>query len=327
MSYKHLNITEREKILYCIASNFSITEIAEYIGRNKSTVSRELKRNCKFYLPSEAQKNYQKRRKNCKPHKKLVNPKLFELVKKLFLQNRWSPEQISARLKLENYSVSISHKTIYRAIYSGMFDTVEQKKSKGNRGAIRILRHRGKSRHSKNYLELRGKIPISNSVSARPKEANDRKRLGNFEADTVVGEKGKACLLTLTDRKSRFLICRKLEKKNSECVKNAMIEALTGQPLFSLTPDRGKEFALHDEITKALGVAFYFPPPHHPWVRGTNENTNGLLREFFPKGHDLTDISNAYLQAKVSDLNHRPRKCLGYKTPAEIYFSTSLHFT
>mgnify|MGYP002869996437 CR=1 FL=1 len=327
MSYKHLTITEREKILFCIASNFSISEIAKYIGRNKSTVSRELKRNCKFYSPSEAQNNYQKRRKNCRPHKKLENPKLFELVKKLFLQNRWSPEQISARLKLENYPVSISCKTIYRAIYAGMFDTAEQRKSTGNRGAIRKLRHRGKSCHSKNYLELRGKIPISNPLSERPKEANERNRLGDFEADTVAGEKGKACLLTLTDRKSRFLICRKLDKKSSECVKNAMIEALNGQPLFSITPDRGKEFSQHAEVTKALGVEFYFPPPHHPWERGTNENTNGLLREYFPKGQDLTDINDAYLQTKVSDLNHRPRKCLGYKTPAEIYFSISLHFT
>ena len=139
MSYKHLNITEREN--FCIASNFSITKIANYMGRNKSTVSRELKRNSKSYSPSEAQKNYPKRRKNCRPHKKFENLALFELVKKLFLQNRWSPKQISARLKLENYSVSISHKTIYRAIYSGMFDTIEQKKVK-NRGAIRKLRHK-----------------------------------------------------------------------------------------------------------------------------------------------------------------------------------------
>lgn len=111
---------------------------------------------------------------------------------------------------------------------------------------------------------MRGKIPISNPLSARPKEANDRQRLGDFEADTVAGENGKACLLTLTDRKSRFLICRKLEKKNSECVRKAMTEALTGQPLFSVTPDRGKEFALHAEVTKKLSIEFYFPPPHHP---------------------------------------------------------------
>ena len=242
------------------------------------------------------------------------------------MENRWSPEQIAARLKLENYPNSISYKTIYRAIYSGMFDTPEQKNSKGNRGAIRKLRHRGKSRHTKNYVELRGKIPISNPLSVRPKEANERIRLGDFEADTVAGEKGKACLLTLTDRKSRFLICRKLEKKSSENVNKAMIEALTEQPLFSVTPDRGKEFSLHSEVTKALGVEFYFPPPHHPWERGTNENTNGLLREYFPKGQDLTDISDEYLQDKVTELNHRPRKCLGYRTPAEIYFSKTLHF-
>lgn len=209
MRYEHLNIAEREKILFCIASKFSITETAKYIGRSKSTVSRELKRNGKFYSPSEAQNNYQRKRKNCRPRKKLENPQLFKLVKKLFLQNRWSPEQISARLKLENYYVSVSYKTIYRAIYAGMFDTPEQKNSKGNRGAIRKLRHRGKSRHCKNYVERRGKIQISNPLSARPKEANDRQRLGDFEADTVAGENGKECLLTLTDRKSRFLISKK----------------------------------------------------------------------------------------------------------------------
>lgn len=327
MSYKHLSIIEREKILFCIASKFSLTETAKYIGRDKSTISRELKRNVKIYSPSEAQKNYQKRRKTCRPHKKLENREVFELVKEFFLEKQWSPEQIASRLKLENYPFAISYKTIYRAIYAGMFDTAAQKISTGNRGAIRKLRHKGKSRHIKSYVELRGKIPISNSLSARPKEANERTRIGDFEADTVAGEKGKSCFLTLTDRKSRYLICRKLEKQSSECVKEAMIEALADQPLFSVTPDRGKEFSKHAEVTKALGVEFYFPPPHHPWERGTNENTNGLLREYFPKGQDLTNVEEQYLQEKVSELNNRPRKCLGYRTPAEIYFSITLHFT
>lgn len=326
MSYRHLSIIEREKILFCIAAKYSITETAKYIGRNKSTVSREIKRNAKLYSPSEAQKNYKIRRNPCRPHKKLENLEVFELVKEMFLGKHWSPEQIAARLKLENYPISISYRTIYRAIYTGMFDTAEQKRSKGNRGAIRKLRHRGKSRHTKKYVELRGKIPISNPLSTRPKEANERTRLGDFEADTVVGEKGKACFLTLTDRKSRYLICRKLEKKSSECVREAMIEALADQPLFSVTPDRGKEFSKHSEVTKALGVEFYFPPPHHPWERGTNENTNGLLREYFPKGQDLTNVNDQYLQEKVTELNNRPRKCLGYRTPAEIYFSITLHF-
>ena len=130
---------------------------------------------------------------------------------------------------------------------------------------------------------------------AQKKQITDR---GSEILKQIPQENGKACLLTLTDRKSRFLICRKLDKKNSECMKNAMIEALTGQPLFSITPDRGKEFSQHSEVTKELNVEFYFPPPHHPWERGTNENTNGLLREYFPKGQDLTNICNEYLQTK-----------------------------
>ena len=136
------------------------------LGRNKSTISRELKRNSGDYSPGKAQINYRKRRKKCCPRKKLANVELFKLVKKMFLKWRWSPEQIAARFKLENYPIQISYKTIYRTIYAGMFDTIQQRRSKGNRGAIRHLRHKGKSRHSKNYEERRGKIPVSNELSA-----------------------------------------------------------------------------------------------------------------------------------------------------------------
>ena len=295
------------------------------LGRNKSTISRELKRNAGEYLTSKAQANYHKRRKKSCRHKLLVKPELFALVKKLFLELHWSPEQIAARLKLENYPIQISSKTIYRAIYAGMFDT--KRRSKGNRGAIRHLRHRGKSRHSKNYEEKRGKIPIGNELSARPNAANERTRLGDFEADTILGQPGKACLLTLVDRKSRFLISRLLVKKNSALVVQAIIDALKDETVYSITPDRGKEFSKHAQITTATGFVFYFPLPHQPWQRGTNENTNGLLREFFPKSFDFNKLNDADLQIVIDLLNQRPKKCLGYRTPWEIYFSSSLHFT
>ena len=235
------------------------------------------------YLPSRAQKRYERRRKNCRPHKILKNPDLFALVKILFLKLHWSPEQISKRLKLEGYPIQISYKTIYRAIYAGMFDTPEQKRSQGNRGARRNLRHKSKPRHKKGYVSNRGKIPISHELSERPVEANNRERLGDWEADTIVGFNHESGVLTLVDRRSRFLIAVRLTRLGSKEVEVAMIKALSGQPLHSITPDRGREFQLHGEVTAALGVEFYFPPPRHPWDRGTNENTNSLLREYFKK--------------------------------------------
>lgn len=325
MSYNHLSITEREMLLIHLTQGLSICAIAKLLGRNKSTISRELARNADNYLPSKAQARYKRRRKKCRPHKLLENPELFALVKKLFLERHWSPEQIAARLKLENYPIQISYKTIYRAIYAGMFDTPEQKRSEGNRGAIRKLRHRGKPRRPKGYVSNRGKIPISNELGERPVEANERSRFGDWEADTIVGFNRKSGLLTLVDRKSRFLFAEKLTRLGSKEVKTAMIKALDGQPVHSITPDRGREFQLHGEVTAALGVPFYFPPAHQPWQRGTNENTNGLLREYFPKGYDFNTITDEQLQAVVDQLNHRPRKCLGYRTPAEVYFSTMLH--
>jgi len=325
MSYNHISITERELLLIHLTQGLSLCQIAKVLGRNKSTISRELARNPGDYLPSKAKARYKRRRKKCRAHKLLENPELFALVRKLFLERHWSPEQIANRLKLENYPIQPSYKTIYRAIYAGMFDTPEQKRSEGNRGAIRKLRHRGKPRRPKGYVSNRGKIPISNELSSRPIEANERSRKGDWEADTIVGFNRKSGLLTLVDRESRFLICRKLPRLGSKEVKTALIEALRCQPLHSITPDRGREFQLHSEVTRKLGVEFYFPPPHQPWQRGTNENTNGLLREYFPKGYDFNKITDEQLQAVVDQLNHRPRKCLGYRIPAEVYFSTTLH--
>ncbi|MBN6077361.1 IS30 family transposase, partial [Aggregatibacter actinomycetemcomitans] len=142
---------------------------------------------------------------------------------------------------------------------------------------------------------------------------------------TVLGKVRKACLVTLTDRKSRFLPAKKVPAKQSELVKDAMIALLKSHKLRSITPDRGKEFAKHRKVTKALGVEFYFPEPHQPWQRGTNENTNGLLREYFPKQADIGQWDDNYIRLVVDKLNLRPRKCLGRKTAFECYFGKSLH--
>jgi len=303
--------------------NKSKTEIANQLGRNKSTISRELKRNAgkNGYSASVAQENYNARRRNSHPEYKLSDPRTFACVDDKFHNHQWSPQQISERLKQEKSTLQISASTIYRGIYNGRLDRPEDTSL-----CHRNLRHRGKTRHTKNHVEKRGKIPISNELADRPVEAEKRIRIGDWETDTVIGKKGKACLVTLVDRHSRFLLCCKAETKTSEAVTDAIISLLQDQPHHTITPDRGKEFANHKEVTAALnGMQFYFPPPHQPWRRGTNENTNGLLREYFPKAKDISNLTDEYIQAKVDELNHRPRKCLGYKTLFEVYYSKVLH--
>lgn len=267
--YKHLTREERERIMFFLARGYSLTAISKELGCHKSTISREVRRNKQDseYLPMKAQKQDERRRLRCRPRERLFHVELFKYVRDTFIHHQWSPEQIVGRMALEGSCFRISCRTIYRAIYAGMFD--EPNLSSWNRGAIRKLRHRGKSRHTKEYTECRGKIVISNPLSQRSEAANARLRLGDWEADTVIGRKGKSCLLTLVDRKSRFLIGRKCALKRSNHVSQAMIECLRDQPHHSITPDRGKEFATHSVVTQALGqVPFSFPLPSHPWDRG-----------------------------------------------------------
>ena len=323
--YHHLTLIEREKIMFFRAQGKNLSGIAKEIGRSKATISRELQRNNKdtSYIPAIAHQQYRTRRKACHAAKKLNNPELLCLVKDKFLNHQWSPEEIAGRLRLEKHCESISYATIYRGIYAGMFD--EANLSHGARGAVRKLRHREKTRHKKGHAERRGKIRISNELSARPRAANNRSRLGDWESDTVAGKTGSACLVTLVDRKSRFAIGGKADKKNSREVSRVMIHALQGLPVKTITPDRGMEFARHTVVTSSLQVPFYFPPPHQPWQRGTNENTNGLLREYFPKGQDLAGVSEEHIQDVFDELNKRPRKCLGYHTPYEVFYKKTLH--
>lgn len=322
--YKHLTLIEREKLLFFAGQGLSVAQIALALGRSRSTVYRELKRNTSRkigYIPANAQKRYENRRKRCRKQKRLEDPVLYELVKDRFLNHHWSPEQIAGRLKLDRSPYRISYPTIYRAIYAGMFDTPEQRRSVGNRGMKRRLRHKGKPRKSKNPDSKRGKLLVEHIIDERPEEANSRLRFGDWEADTVLGKRGKACLVTLVDRKSRYLRCMKVEKRRREPVADAVVMLLQAFPCETITPDNGKEFAQFKNITERLhGVPLYFAHPGRPWERGTNENTNGLLREYFPKGKDITDISDVEIQRVENELNNRPRKILGYKTPTEILF-------
>ena len=303
--------------------------IAKTLKRSPSTISRELARNQEQldYSPSAAQKNYAKRKANCGRKRLLNNLDLKKLIKKLFLEKQWSPEQIAHRIQFEKPAMKISFNTIYRAIYRGDFN--EANLSQGHRGAVRKLRHKGKTRHTKNHIEKRGKISVTHTIHERPTAANNRSTVGHWEADTVAGKTGKACLVTLTDRRTRYLLAEKIEKKGSIHVRDSVINLLAPLPKSkrkSITPDRGKEFSKYREVTQHVDqIPFYFADPHAPWQRGTNENTNGLLREYFPKTEDLTSCSAEYIEACIEKLNKRPRKCLGWKTPYELFFDKVLH--
>ena len=169
---------------------------------------------------------------------------------------------------------------------------------------IRKLRHRGKKRHTKDYVENRGKISISHTIQERPKDANNRTRIGGWEDDTVAGKTGKSCLVTLTDRYYRFLKIQKVAVKKSKLVIEAMVKMLEPLTKHTVTPDRGKEFTYHQKLCDQLKIEVYFPDPHAPWQRGTNENTNGLLREHFPKESDVTLVNDQIIQLWKNKLNN-----------------------
>lgn len=328
--YNHLSIKERENLLVLKKSNKSVTEIAKIMHRNKSTISRELKRNSEKdeYSCLKAHELYKERRKACKRHRLFENQALKTKVLELFLERQWSPEEISNRLKYEGSPFQVSYTTIYRAIYDHTLEPYPL--SSGQRGIARCLRHKGRTRNKKGHEEKRGKFPMSHPIEDRPKEALERHIVGHIESDTVLGMLGGACLVTNVDMATRFLFASKIPKKQSKHVSECMIKLFGKMPkglIKSITPDRGNEFKQHKTVTEELGVEFYFPPPHSPWYRGTNENTNGLLREYFPKGFDFSKVSDDEIQQIVLLLNTRPRKCLNWKTPFETFFKTSLHLT
>ena len=289
--YKHLTIGEREDIMCMRREGRRVGEIAREIGRDKSTVSRELRRNSceRFYRASTAQRRYEARRERCRRPRLLDDPERLELVRSRVLEGRWSPEQLEGRILLERPDLAVSDTTIYREVAAGRLD-----RCIGGRRASARLRRRGRRRRSR-------------------------------EGDTVAGRAGGACLVTMVDRATGFLAGGKAASKRKGPVREAMVAAMRGRPCETVTLDRGKEFAEHALFTEAVGSDCYFCLPHHPWQRVTNENTNGLLRQYFPKGGDLGAVPEAEVQMVYDELNRRPRERLGWRTPYEAYHSVALH--
>lgn len=319
--YKHLTPEEREDIMCLYREGTSLRQIAQTLDRAPSTISRELRRNfCGFYYrASTAQKRYEARRCACKKPHLLDDPQRRELVTDLVLTNQWSPEQLSGRIELEHPELSISATTIYRAIWAGELDVCI-----GSKKASRRLRRKGR-RRSRKTEELRGKIKISHEIDERPLAADKRERIGDWEADTVAGKAQGACIVTLVDRKRGHLVGGKARTRRKTEVRKVMERSVYKQPLHTVTLDLGKEFAEHALFSEKFNAECYFCLPSHPWQRGTSENTNGLLREYFPKGRSLDDVSEEQMQQAFDKLNLRPRKRLDWKCPYEVYHSETLH--
>lgn len=312
MNHKHFTIEERESIFKFLAQKKSISFIAAKLKKNRVSIYREINRNSVDgdYTPNKAQFLYKKRKQLCgRKHKLRDSILLVDIQEKL--ESGWSPEQISGRAKLDN-QYSISFKTIYRAIYLDFL--TESTKY--------LLTRKGKQK-PRGLKETRGKIPNKKMIEERSEEANDRSEIGHFESDTIVGAGKKGAMMTYVDRKSRYLVAELMINRKSDTFNEATIENFKYIPkkyIKTFTSDNGKEFSKFKELEEALGIKAYFANPYHSWERGTNENTNGLLRRTFPKGTIFSKIKRCEFYKAVNKINNRPRKCLNWKTPKEVFW-------
>lgn len=323
-STRALSLGEREEISRGIAAGQSMRTIATALGRAPSTVSRELRRNdgLQGYRATQADQAAWDRARRPKPCKLAVHRALARHVA-IKLKRQWSPEQVAGWLRHTypgDMSRQVSHETIYRTLYIQSRGALKQELL----AHLRRTRGMRRSRHHTQKTENHGKIIGTVSISERPASAEDRAVPGHWEGDLLFGDRNSQ-IATLVERQTRYVMLVKLTGKDTETVVNALIKNARRLPkeLYrSLTWDRGKEMAAHRRFTLATDIRVYFCDPHHPWQRGTNENTNGLLRQYFPKGIDLSGVSQAKLDAVARQLNDRPRKTLGYETPAERYRQT-----
>ncbi len=326
MSYKHLTIKEREILMFLRTKGLSIRAVALRLERNPSTISRELKRCAGNYSPSKADNDYHQKRQNC--HKKRLldsHPQLRRQIVHYILDLHWSPEQITALFNKE-HQWCVSYNTIYRHIYQ--HNLGEKYSSRGDTGIQRHLRHKHRTRHSKNTRRHREVQADYISIHERPGFINQRQRIGDWEIDTVIGRTGHSILLTVVDRLSRLTLIKKVVQKDLQEINKGLVELLGAIPkefVHSITPDHGTEFLHLDEISERLGVTVYWPDPYSPEQRGTNENTNGLIREYFPKRTDIDNYTEQDVEHCQKQLNQRPRKVLNYETPYEVFFDKPLH--
>jgi IS30 family transposase len=310
--YTQLAREQRYQIYALKKAGHSQSKIAEVLGVHKATISRELKRNRgqRGYRPKQAHQRAQKRHRE-KPRKR-ITAETWSLIES-HLRLDWSPEQISGWLRRTGRS-TVSHERIYQYVLA----------DKDNGGDLyKHLRCQKQRKKRYGARDRRGQLPDRRCIKTRPAIVEDRSRLGDWELDTIIGKGHKQAIVSLTDRKARLALIAKVEQKTASQVATTIIRLLSphADRVHTLTSDNGKEFAQHKDIAEALKADFYFARPYASWERGTNENMNGLIRQYFPKDRDLRTVTDEEIQFAMERLNNRPRKCLGYRTPNEVFFS------
>jgi len=313
MNYTQLTQCQRYQIEALLKSDHNQTEIAQTIGVHKTTISREVRRNRgqRGYRPKQAHRKAVKRRSW---DRRRIPPQTWGWVEEKIRQD-WSPEQITLWMK-KYREISVSHEWIYQYIYT-------DKRVGGD--LHKHLRCQKKRRKRYGSHDRRGNLVDRVSIEQRPDVVDERNRLGDWEADTVIGKKSPYALVTLVERKSRFTLVKKINRRTAEVTRNAVVSMLKPYCLktLTITCDNGREFAGHQEIAEELEADVYFAHPYASWERGTNENTNGLLRQYFPKGSDFSEITDEKVQFAQKRLNQRPRKCLNIKSPEMVFFKLS----
>lgn len=307
--YQQLAPEQRYTIRTLKARGESNRKIAATINVHPRTVDRELKRNTglRGYREKQAHEKALKRRMQPKLHLQKLTTDTRNYILDKLCNEQWSPTQISRRLRKET-GVKLSHQLIYAFIWA------DQKKGGSLYSHLR-RRKKPYAKRGSNGKTSRGRIPHRVDISERPPEASNRERLGDLEVDLIMEKGNKGALVSLVDRKSRYLWLLKVSGKTAA---EAIIERLAKETIHTLTFDNGKEFARHWKIGEKLGIATFFAEPYSSWQRGTNENTNGLVRQYFPKGTDFGRVSEAVVAEVEQKLNNRPREVLGFATPQEV---------
>jgi len=318
MNYTQLTQAQRYQIAVLNKAGLFQTEIAQLIGVNKSTISRELRRNrgLRGYRPIQAHRlAVERRQEKVKPS---ITPEQWQRIECL-IRKEWSPEEIGARLRMEDERF-VSHERIYQYIYA-------DKENGGDLYTFLRCQKKRKKRYGVN--DRRGKIPNRIGIDQRPEIVNQKSRIGDWEGDTIIGKGHKGAIVSLVERKSKYTLLEKVAGKKADLVADAEIRLLTPfkDRVHTITKDNGLEFCDHARVAKSIKADMFFANPYASWERGLNENTNGLVRQYIPKKRNFNTVSHQEIDFIMHRLNHRPRKTLGYKTPHEVFFNTQTKLT